>query len=73
MLGSTGGLLEFRAALLASHGYAALALAYTSYDGLPDFYHLELDYFDVCELRRDALFASCNKLIKKKNVNVDLE
>ena len=35
LLGGTGGLVEFKAALLASHGFAALALAYFGYDDLP--------------------------------------
>ena len=48
MFGTTGGLIEFRAALLASHGYVTLALAYALYDDLPNFSNLELDYFDVC-------------------------
>lgn len=34
--GSEGGLAERRAALLASHGYAALALAYFNVEGLPE-------------------------------------
>ena len=42
-----GGLVEFKAALLASHGFAALALAYIDYDDLPAFppYH-EMEYFE---------------------------
>jgi len=36
MLGEAGGLLEFKASLLASHGFAALALAYLNFDDLPD-------------------------------------
>lgn len=47
LFGSTGGLIEFRASLLASHGFAALALAYWGYDDLPS--HLEkvdLEYFE---------------------------
>ncbi|XP_071093405.1 acyl-coenzyme A thioesterase 2, mitochondrial-like [Haliotis cracherodii] len=35
MFGSTGGLVEFRAALLASRGFASFALAYFNYDDLP--------------------------------------
>ncbi|XP_067680470.1 bile acid-CoA:amino acid N-acyltransferase-like isoform X3 [Haliotis asinina] len=46
MFGSTGGLVETRAALLASHGFAALALGYMGYDDLPkDLNDLDLDYF----------------------------
>ena len=35
MLGGAGGLVEFKASLLASNGFAALALAYVAYDNLP--------------------------------------
>ena len=47
LLGDMGGLVEFKAALLASHGFAALALAYIDYDDLPAFppYH-EMEYFE---------------------------
>ncbi|CAH3025453.1 unnamed protein product [Porites evermanni] len=47
LLGAAGGLVEFKAALLASHGFAALALAYIGYDDLPAFppYH-EMEYFE---------------------------
>ncbi|XP_003470948.1 bile acid-CoA:amino acid N-acyltransferase isoform X2 [Cavia porcellus] len=47
LFGGAGGLLEFRASLLASHGFASLALAYFGYDDLPA--HLDkvdLDYFE---------------------------
>lgn len=48
VMGAAGGILEFRAALLANHGFAALALPYYKYPGLPD--HLsdvDLEYFQV--------------------------
>ena len=46
-MGTAGGLLEFKAALLASHGFAALALAYVAYDDLPrTFDEVELEYFE---------------------------
>jgi dipeptidyl aminopeptidase/acylaminoacyl peptidase len=46
--GSIGGLLERRAALLASHGYAALALAYFGIEGLPpDLFRIPLEYFET--------------------------
>ncbi|CAH1255279.1 ACOT2 [Branchiostoma lanceolatum] len=45
--GSGGGLPEYRAALLASRGFAALALAYFAYDDLPkDISEIDLDYFE---------------------------
>ncbi|XP_067681211.1 bile acid-CoA:amino acid N-acyltransferase-like [Haliotis asinina] len=46
MFGGTGGLFEFRAALLASRGFFTFALAYRSYDDLPHaFDELDFDYF----------------------------
>ena len=52
MFGGSGGLIEFRAALLASRGFAALALAYFNYKDLPDITFLDhgqpYDYFEVC-------------------------
>lgn len=46
--GSEGGLSEDRAALLASHGFAALALAYFKYPGLPPHpVALPLEYFET--------------------------
>ncbi|MBV9085337.1 MAG: acyl-CoA thioesterase/BAAT N-terminal domain-containing protein [Acidobacteriaceae bacterium] len=44
--GSEGGLPAFRAAWLASHGYAAFALAYFRYEGLPQRLEaIPLEYF----------------------------
>jgi dienelactone hydrolase len=44
--GSGGGLLEARAALLASRGYAVLALAYFNYEKLPkNLVRIPLEYF----------------------------
>ncbi|HEV7236298.1 MAG TPA: acyl-CoA thioester hydrolase/BAAT C-terminal domain-containing protein [Ktedonobacteraceae bacterium] len=44
--GSSGGLNESKAALLASHGYAVLALAYFSYEQLPQYLvNIPLEYF----------------------------
>jgi dienelactone hydrolase len=44
--GSEGGLLPRKAAWLASHGYAALALAYFRYEGLPPLLEgIPLEYF----------------------------
>jgi dienelactone hydrolase len=46
--GSSGGLDEGRAALLASHGFAALALAYFHAEGLPDdLIDIPLEYFET--------------------------
>ena len=51
MFGVVGGIVEFRAALLASRGFAALALPYFNYEDLPQakglYVNLELEYFEV--------------------------
>lgn len=52
LFGSTGGLLEFRASLLASHGFAALALAYWGYDDLPT----QLEQVDIAYFEEAANF-----------------
>ncbi|KAM5272996.1 peroxisomal succinyl-coenzyme A thioesterase-like [Ctenodactylus gundi] len=45
--GLGGGLLEYRASLLAGHGFATLALAYYGFEDLPkDYSSLHLDYFE---------------------------
>uniref|UniRef100_A0A8B9XXN8 Acyl-coenzyme A thioesterase 4 n=1 Tax=Bos mutus grunniens TaxID=30521 RepID=A0A8B9XXN8_BOSMU len=45
--GIGGGLLEYRASLLAGHGFATLALAYYSFEDLPKkFDTIDLDYFE---------------------------
>ena len=48
LLGGTGGLVEFKASLLASHGFAALAVAYYGYDDLPSSVspYVELEYIE---------------------------
>ena len=48
MLGGAGGLWEFKASLLASHGFAFLALAYVGFEDLPEFPPecLDLEYFE---------------------------
>ncbi|XP_075711082.1 acyl-coenzyme A amino acid N-acyltransferase 1-like [Rhinoderma darwinii] len=47
MFGGVGGLLEFRSSLLASRGFASLALAYFAYDDLPSFLgDVDLKYFE---------------------------
>ena len=47
LLGGAGGLVEFKASLLASRGFAALALAYFDYDDLPEFPpSMDIDYFE---------------------------
>ncbi|KAM6182419.1 bile acid-CoA:amino acid N-acyltransferase-like [Erethizon dorsatum] len=47
LFGDAGGLNEFRSSLLASHGFASLALAYWGYDDLPaQLEKVDLDYFE---------------------------
>ncbi|XP_053550349.1 bile acid-CoA:amino acid N-acyltransferase [Bombina bombina] len=47
LYGGAGGLLEYRASLLASHGFVVLALAFVAYDDLPKtFKKLDLEYFE---------------------------
>ncbi|CAO2580757.1 Acyl-coenzyme A amino acid N-acyltransferase 2 [Lemmus lemmus] len=47
LFGFIGGLIEFRASLLASHGFAVLALAYFAYEDLPDkLLETDLEYFE---------------------------
>lgn len=75
MFGSVGGLIEFRASLLASHGFAVLALAYFAYEDLPDkLLETDLEYFEEAANFLLAhpkvlkiLFASSCKIIGKTN------
>ncbi|KAM9606140.1 bile acid-CoA:amino acid N-acyltransferase-like isoform 2-T2 [Morphnus guianensis] len=47
LFGGAGGLIEFRAGLLASRGFAVLALAFFAYDDLPrTLTQLDLEYFE---------------------------
>ena len=47
MLGGAGGLVEFKASLLASHGFTALALAYFAYEDLPvSSPSMDIEYFE---------------------------
>ncbi|XP_024415820.2 bile acid-CoA:amino acid N-acyltransferase [Desmodus rotundus] len=47
LFGGLGGLVEFRASLLAAHGFAVLALAYFAYDDLPKLLlEVDLEYFE---------------------------
>ena len=47
LYGSPGGLLEHRAAMLASRGFVTLALAYFGYQDLPKKPRVDCDYFLV--------------------------
>lgn len=47
LFGGAGGLIEFRAGLLASRGFAVLALAFFAYEDLPrTLSQLDLEYFE---------------------------
>ncbi|XP_034276119.2 bile acid-CoA:amino acid N-acyltransferase isoform X2 [Pantherophis guttatus] len=47
LFGGAGGLIEFRAGLLASKGFAVLALAFFGYDDLPQTLEvIDLEYFE---------------------------
>ncbi|XP_054423283.1 acyl-coenzyme A thioesterase 6-like isoform X2 [Pteronotus mesoamericanus] len=47
LFGSGGGLCEYRASLLARHGFAVLALAYFRFEDLPEYLNdVHLEYFE---------------------------
>jgi len=46
LYGSTGGLPEYRAAILSSRGFLVLALAYSQYEDLPKDLSVDLEYFE---------------------------
>ena len=50
--GVAPGLLDARAAMLSSKGFATLGLAYFGYDDLPPVHDMRLDmeYLEVCEI-----------------------
>ncbi|PNJ72685.1 bile acid-CoA:amino acid N-acyltransferase [Pongo pygmaeus] len=62
LFGGLGGLLEFRASLLASRGFASLALAYHNYEDLPPKPEVtDLEYFEEAAnflLRHPKVFGS---------------
>ena len=64
LYGTAGGLNEYRAALLASRGFAALALAYFGYDDLPTGMTFDLDYFDASR-DQDVVLFNCTKEIQQ--------
>ena len=67
MYGSTGGLVEHRAALLASHGFVTLALAYVAFEDLPR----SLDQISLSYLEKAVtwLAAHC-KVDSSKGIGV---
>lgn len=66
MLGGVGGLVEFKASLLASHGFAALALAYMGYDDLPESPpSVDMEYFEEA-----ANWLSCHPKVLPHGIGV---
>lgn len=59
MWGGGGGLIEYRAAILASHGYAALALEYFA-PGEMETANMEIKYFEVITV----LHSKCKQYCK---------
>ena len=55
MFGLAGGLMEIRAAMLAAHGFAALAVPFFRYDDLPK--KFEDQTFDYFEVRKHCCFG----------------
>lgn len=61
MFGGSGGLLESRASLLASHGFVCLALAHCGFEDLPiQPEKIDLEYFE----------EAANFLLKHPKVNL---
>ena len=58
MHGTTGGLNETKAALLASNGFATLALAFSRYQDLGKYLDIDVEYFEVCEYKQLTIAVS---------------
>ncbi|XP_025104979.1 acyl-coenzyme A amino acid N-acyltransferase 2-like isoform X2 [Pomacea canaliculata] len=62
MFGSSGGLMDLRAALLSSHGFAVLALPYFKYEDLPtELGDVDFEYF------KEASWWLCNHNAVRNN------
>lgn len=66
MFGSSGGIIETRAALLASHGFATLSLPYFRYDDLPT----KLEDVDFHYFEEAAQWMNSHKSVKKGGIGV---
>ncbi|XP_073475571.1 acyl-coenzyme A amino acid N-acyltransferase 1-like isoform X1 [Aquarana catesbeiana] len=66
LFGGSGGLIEFRSSLLASCGFATLALAYFAYKDLPKTF----DYLDLKYLEEAAQFLSSHPKVCGSGVGV---
>ncbi|KAF5917746.1 hypothetical protein HPG69_013583 [Diceros bicornis minor] len=66
LFGGIGGLVEFRASLLAARGFAMMALAYFAYEDLPSqLQEVDLDYFEEA-----ANLLLANPKIQKQGIGV---
>lgn len=72
-----GGLTEFRASLLASHGFAVLAVAYFAYEDLPNLLQeVDLEYFEEAanlllahpKVFKILFILPCNLIAKDKKI-----
>lgn len=79
MFGGIGGLVEFRASLLAAHGFAVLALAYFAYEDLPkQMQEVDLEYFEEAanlllahpKVFKKFFILPCNLIAKDKKKNL---
>ncbi|KAG9488333.1 acyl-coenzyme A amino acid N-acyltransferase 1-like [Eleutherodactylus coqui] len=66
LFGGIGGLIEFRSSLLASRGFASLALAYFAYDDLPK----TLEYIDLKYFEEAANFLTNHPKVSRAGVGV---
>lgn len=56
MFGTAGGLIEFRAAILASRGFIVFALPYFQHEDLPEsMTDINFDYLKVCTEEKTAM------------------
>ena len=78
MFGGRGGLVEFRASLLAARGFAVLALAYFAYEDLPsDLLEIDLEYFEEAanlllahpKVFKILFILLCNIIAKQNKTN----
>lgn len=67
MFGSAGGLIEFRASLLASRGFVVLALAFFAYKDLPESFH---DFRSIDYIKEGALYLHSHPSVHPGGVGV---
>lgn len=73
LFGSGGGLCEYRASLLAGHGFAVLALAYFRFEDLPEYLNdVCLEYFEeAVDFMLQHPKVSCGCLPKYRRTQVE--